>query len=152
MTWHSLLLRIARLPLWLFLIPLAGTLLALSSSAPLLAQDLTRSEMDAELDQMRDVITRAWANLEDKQANLGVDVEQIFQDANSNLGSIKTREGFLTLLEQCAASLGTGQITIERLSGNNPPGAGLPFKIVEVKEGIGVSHIRRLLTKFFDVR
>ncbi|MBI4585654.1 MAG: hypothetical protein HY717_16710 [Planctomycetes bacterium] len=97
---------------------------------------LTAAQMEEDLRQLADVVSRAWAYADDKKENFGVDLEKVTTGLVRRLPSVKNRREFGTFLEEFVASMQDGHAFVITPGVSVFEGRMWPFELVDAKEGM----------------
>jgi C-terminal processing protease CtpA/Prc len=99
--------------------------------------ELTRAQMESDLDLLASAIREKWAYLEDKEKNHGVSLTGLLARARSQLGDVMTKAEFHWVVLELVASLKDGHAAVFTL-GVARPQRRWPFRFEETADGIVV--------------
>ncbi len=123
---------------WPFIV---GAVLVASGPGLSAQENLTREQMDEDLRELVAVIGRAYAYVDEKKEQYGVDLDHLRADARQRLGAVKSNADFHDLLKEVIAGLKDGHCEVYAHHLMAPRPRSWPFLVREVKEGIVITGI-----------
>ncbi|HVS18291.1 MAG TPA: S41 family peptidase [Planctomycetota bacterium] len=116
--------------------PLPALLLALA----LVPQDLSREDMQLDLETVAREARAQWSYLDDKREHFGVDLEGLVAAAAASLPESATRAEFDRVLRRLVAALGDGHGSVQYETPLPRPARRWPFTLIETAEGLTVAR------------
>lgn len=102
-------------------------------------EKLTREQMDEDLRELVAVVRRAYAYVDEKKADAGVDLDKLLADARKKLAGVKSNADFHDLLKEVVAGLKDGHCEVYAGHLMAPRPRSWPFALNFVKEGVMVT-------------
>lgn len=126
--------------------PLAVGAVLLAGNSTLPAQQtLTRVQMDEDLRELTAVVRRAYAYVDEKKEQSGVDPDQLLANARKQLDGVKSAADFHRLLREFVAGLRDGHCEVIGGPAGSPKPHAWPFLLHFVKEGVVINGIHPAL-------
>lgn len=105
-------------------------------------EQLSRSQMEQDLKELIAVTRRAYAYVDEKKKQYGVDLDSVQASALQSLDGVESNADFCDVLKQVVASLRDGHCEIAAGNIQAPLPWAWPVTLLDVKEGVIVLGVR----------